>query len=317
MLAYSGGLGTSVAIPWLADTYSAEIITVTVDLGQGRDLEEVRDRALANGALRAHVLDVRYEFARDCIVRALKAGVLCEDGRPQAAPLGRPLVAQTLVTIARIEQTTTVAHGDRRSDGSPIDAAVRSLDPALTVVAPAREWTMTAEQEAAYAQQHAVALPVVAEPNGSRPSQSEPAFVDIAFERGAPVAINGVTMHPLDLIGSLEIIAGARGTARVERVDPVALAALDTAHRELQQATITGAKALKSAAAVADEYRQIIRDGSWFGPRRAALDADVDRLQTPVTGIVRLKVFNGDSTVVECHPSATVKPKTIRLTTKH
>src|SRR5580704_6047768 len=131
VLAYSGGPDTSAAIPWLAETYGADVITVTIDLGQGRDLEEVRDRALANGALRAHVLDVRYEFARDCIVRALKAGVLCEDGMPLASELGRPLVAQTLVTIAGIEQAGAVAHGARHAGVSPIETAVRALDPAI------------------------------------------------------------------------------------------------------------------------------------------------------------------------------------------
>src|SRR6202040_4378375 len=111
VLAYSGGLDTSVAIPWLKEQYSAEIIAVTMDLGQGRELEEVRDRALATGAVRAHVLDLREEFARDYALRALKAGALYEDRYPMAAPLGRSLIAQKLVEIAALEQATAVAHG--------------------------------------------------------------------------------------------------------------------------------------------------------------------------------------------------------------
>jgi argininosuccinate synthase len=111
VLAYSGGLDTSVAIPWMAERYDAEIIAVTMDLGQGRELEDVRDRALATGAVRAHVLDLREEFARDYALRALKAGALYEDRYPMAEALGRPLIAQKLVEIAALEQATAVAHG--------------------------------------------------------------------------------------------------------------------------------------------------------------------------------------------------------------
>jgi argininosuccinate synthase len=307
VLAYSGGLDTSIAIPWLADTYGAEIIAVTIDLGQGRDLEEVRDRALANGALRAHVMDVRYEFARDFIVRALKAGVLCRDGAPLASALGRPLIAQTLVTIAHIEQAASVAHGDRDVHASPIELAVRALDPALTVIAPVREWGMTGEQLADYARQRSLALPIVLAADGEAPrsagSPDEPAFVDIRFERGAPMAINGVAMHPLDLIGSLDIIAGAHGVGRVEKVEPSALLALHTAHQELSRAMVTGAAA-RASAALGEQYRQVVRDGSWFGPARLRLDAEVDALQTPVSGVIRLKLFKGDSTIVDCKPGA-------------
>src|SRR3954453_15329952 len=111
VLAYSGGLDTSVAIPWLKEKYDAEIIAVTMDLGQGKELEEVRDRALATGAVRAHVLDVREEFARDFIVRSVKADPLYEGRSPLATALGRPLIARKLVDIAGIEQATAIAHG--------------------------------------------------------------------------------------------------------------------------------------------------------------------------------------------------------------
>src|SRR3954470_21312069 len=108
VLAYSGGLDTSVAIPWLAETYHAEIIAVTIDLGQGRELEEVRDRALATGAVRAHVLDAREEFAHGYLVRGLKAGATAADGSPTGAALARPLIARQLVQIAAIEQATAI-----------------------------------------------------------------------------------------------------------------------------------------------------------------------------------------------------------------
>ena len=133
VLAYSGGLETSIAIPWLGNGRGAEVIAVTVDLGQGMDvLEEIRDRALATGALRAHVVDARDSFARDYILRALKAGILGELS-PVAATLAHPLIAQKTVEIANIEQATTVAHGDPAGRQSPLDRTIRELDPALDV----------------------------------------------------------------------------------------------------------------------------------------------------------------------------------------
>ena len=148
VLAFSGGLATSVAIPWLAERYGAEVIAVTIDLGQGRELEEVRDRALATGAVRAHVLDARDEFAHRYIVRGLKADATGPDGAPIGPALGHPLIAQQLVQIAGIEQATAIAHAGK---GAAIDAAARTLNPVLRVLAPARDWTMTAPQQLEYA----------------------------------------------------------------------------------------------------------------------------------------------------------------------
>ena len=161
VLAYSGGLDTSVAIPWMAERYDAEIIAVTMDLGQGRELEEVRDRALATGAVRAHVLDLREEFARDYALRALKAGALHEDRDPMAAALGRPLIAQKLVEIAVLEQATAVAHGCTATghDQVRLDAATRALNPSLKIIAPARVWSMTRAEEIEYARARGIPAP--------------------------------------------------------------------------------------------------------------------------------------------------------------
>src|SRR5437762_6155995 len=137
VLAYSGGLDTSVAIPWLAEKYGAEIVAVTMDLGQGTGLEDVRDSALAAGAVRAHVLDVREEFARDYVLRALQADAIYEDRNPLGTALGRPLMAQKLLEIAAIERAAAIAHG---CTGKGFDIAARTLNPAMVVVAPARDW---------------------------------------------------------------------------------------------------------------------------------------------------------------------------------
>ncbi|HEY1910307.1 MAG TPA: argininosuccinate synthase domain-containing protein [Vicinamibacterales bacterium] len=309
VLAYSGELDTSIAIPWLAETYGAEVIAVTIDLGQGKDLEAVRDRALGSGALRAHVLDLRDEFARDFIVRALKAGVLCREGAPLTAALSWPLIAQTLVTIAHIEDATAVAHGDSNVHQTPLDAAILALDPALKVIAPAREWAMTADQQLDYARQRGLTRPTIGG-DGSvtlrgPAAPDEPAFADIVFDRGAPVAINGVAMPPLDLIGSFDIIAGVHGTARVEKMDPAALVALHTAHHELHKATVgADAKRASKAVRLGEQYLEIIRSGAWRSPARQALDVEIDALEARVNGTVRLELLKGRATLAACRPQA-------------
>jgi argininosuccinate synthase len=254
VLAYSGGLDTSVAIPWLAERYRAEVIAVTLDLGQGKGLEEVRDRALASGAVRAHVLDVREEFAREYVLRSLKAGAICEDRDPMATSLGRPLIVQKLVAIAEIEEATAIAHGcmGHGNHQARIDLTVRALNPALKVIAPARDWGMTRSEKIDYARDRHVPVPATAdspdrpdrtdsnlwgrsieygvpedpwtEPpedvytltKSSRECPDEPASVEIVFDCGVPTAINGVAMPFVELIGSLTIIAGAHGVGRID-----------------------------------------------------------------------------------------------------
>ncbi len=296
VLAYSGGLETSIAIPWLAERHAAEIIAVTIDLGQGKEvLEEIRDRALATGALRAHVVDVRDAFARDYLVRALKTGLLA-DRSPIAASLAHPLIAQKVVEIATIEQATTLAHGDPAGITSPLDRTIRALDPALTVLAPAGAWAMTRDAQVDYARQRHVMLPVplsglgdrASAPRGTGALRGEPAYVDIAIERGVPVGVNGVTMPLLDLIGSLGIIAGAHGVG--------SLAALQTAHAALEQAAVATPGEFSSPR-VAEPYLRVLREGAWFTPVRHALDAHVDAVQEQVSGSVRLTLFAGDCAV--------------------
>ena len=249
VLAYSGGLDTSVAIPWLAGKYGAEIVAVTLDLGQGKGLEDVRDRALAGGAVRAHVLDVREEFARDYVLRALQADAMYEDRYPMATALGRPLIASKLVEIAAIEQAAAIAHG---STGQGFDFAARALNPAIVVVAPARDWGMTRSEEIEYARTRGISVPATVDSPYStdanlwgrsiewealddvwteppeeiytltrRPADcpDEAAYVELTFERGVPTAINGVAMPLVELVASLGTIAGAHGVGRIDMVE--------------------------------------------------------------------------------------------------
>ena len=345
VLAYSGGLDTSVAIPWLREKYRADIIAVTVDLGQGSGLEAIRDRALAAGAVRAHVLDAREEFVSDYVLRSLKADALYEDRYPMATSLGRPLIARKLVEIANIEQAPAIAHGCTAggNDQVRLEVAARALNPAIQVIAPACEWGITQPEEIEYARAHAIPVPAtiespyridanlwgraiqfgVLEELWTEPPEDiytltkspaecleQPAYVEIAFDRGVPTEINGVEMPLLDLIGSLATIAGAHGVGRIDMVEnrlvgiksrevyeaPAAVV-LHAAHKELQQ-MVTTRDADRFARTVSLQYVDTVCDGLWFTPLREALDAYVDKVQERVTGVIRMKLFKGGCGIV-------------------
>jgi argininosuccinate synthase len=298
VLAYSGGIETSIAIPWLAARHGAEIIALTVDLGQGKEvLEEIRDRALATGALRAHVVDARDAFARDYVLRALKAGILANRSTVGVA-LAHPLIAQKTIEIANIEQAPIVAHGDAAGRESPLDRTIRALDPTATVLAPAGEWGMTKDEQLEYARERHVMLPVELSGLTDRLSAvrtpavtaGEPASVSIAFEGGVPVGVNGVSMPLVDLIGSLAIIAGAHGLT--------SLAALHTAHDALERAAVANRGAYSSPQ-IAELYLAILRRGEWFTAARQSLDTEADAIQQQVAGSVRLTLSAGDCAVAD------------------
>jgi argininosuccinate synthase len=309
VLAYGGGLAESIAIPWLAERYGAEVIAVTMDLGQGKEvLEEIRDRALATGALRAHVIDARDVYLRDAILRGLRAGMLWHRGASMAAALAVPLIAEKLVEVARIEHASAVAHADADGRTAPLDRVLRAIDPSLDVKAPVDEWTMAPEQHVEYARQRHVLLP--AEMSGgvavrTAPVVREPAVIDVTFERGTPVATNRVMMAIGDLVASLDILAAAHG------VSAAAFGILHIAHEALQAAALP-AHAHEFSGQIADQYVRVLREGSWFTPLRHALDACMDVMQQRVSGTVRLKLFNGDCAVVAAEP-APLQPLTIAL----
>src|SRR5688572_19979627 len=345
ILAYSGGLDTSVAIPWLSDRFDAEIIAVTMDLGQGKELDDVRERALAVGAKRAHVIDLREEFARDYILPALQAGALYEGKYPLATALGRPLIAKHLVEIGRIEGSKTIAHGctGKGNDQVRIDVSARALEPQVKVIAPARIWGLTRPEEIQYAKERNIPVPATVDSPYSTDSNlwgrsiecgcledpwCEPpddiytltkspaeapdraAYVEIEFEKGVPVKINGVAMGLVELISSLETIAGAHGVGRLDMVEnrlvgiksreiyeaPAAVA-LHTAHKELEMMVIPRdlERVKRQLGAV---YADLVYNGLWFTPTREAIDAFVAKVQERVTGTVRLKFFKGDCRVV-------------------
>ena len=343
VLAFSGGLDTAVAIPWLAETYGAEVVTVTLDVGQGRELVDVRERALAGGALRAHVIDAREEFAREYILPSLQAGALYENGYPLATALGRPLIAKRLVEIARMEGATAIAHGciGKINDQVRIEVSARGIDPDIRIIAVAREWGMSRAEEIEYARSHNIAIPplgpystdsnlwgrsiecgVLEDPWAEPPEDiytltrapkqcpDEPAYVDIEFEAGVPVRTNAVEMPILEMIESLEIIAGAHGVGRIDMMEnrlvgiksreiyeaPAAVV-LHMAHQELEKLVIPrDLERVKHD--LARVYADLVYNGLWFSITRDAIDALVRSIQPRVTGTIRLKLFKGDCRVV-------------------
>ena len=254
VLAYSGGLDTSVAIRWLQEQYGADIATLTMDLGGQVDLEAARQRALDIGAIRADVMDARDEFVRDFVWPALRAGAIYEGVYPLATALGRPLIAKHLVRIALEEGASGIAHGctGKGNDQVRFDVSAAALAPAIKVVAPAREWGMTRDDEIAYAKERDIPLdlnkrssystdenlwgrsieagdledPWVEPPEeayawtvsvGAAPD--EPRYVEVRFAEGVPVAIDGEELGGVALIELLNEAAGAHGVGRIDHVE--------------------------------------------------------------------------------------------------
>ena len=254
VLAYSGGLDTSVAIPWLKEAKGTDVVAVTVDVGQPVNLERVRQKALASGAASAYVADARAEFAREFILPALRANALYEGVYPLSTALARPLIARHLVEVARKEGAQFVAHGctGKGNDQVRFDLSTTGLAPDLEVVAPAREWDMNREEEIAYAAAHQVAVDatksspystdenlwgrsvecgILEDPSVEPPEEvygwttspaaapETPAYVTVTFEEGVPVALGGRDLPLQDLIVELNRTAGAHGVGRIDHLE--------------------------------------------------------------------------------------------------
>ena len=337
VLAYSGDVDTSLAVSWLADRSRVEVVTVTLDLGGHAELAGIRDRALAQGAARAHVLDVRERFASGFILPVLQAGAVW--GRPTLArPLGQACIAKHLLEIARIEGASLVAHGSA-DRAAPLDALLASLDSQIEVLAPVRVWGLTPAEKSSLARSRGIPIPAsadrhaggnllgriaacaVEDPWQDAPDDlytltrspllapDEPALVELSFERGVPVRINDAPMPLVELIQSLDTIAGAHGVGRSDRVwhsgrpasceivEAPAATGLDAAHRALQ-AFVTPPDLERLAADLSARYADLVEQGRWYTPAREAIDALVAKVQERVTGTVRLVFFKGSCRVV-------------------
>lgn len=341
MCAYSGGLDTSVMIPWMKERYGAEIITYTGDLGQGEDLDGVRKKALDTGASVAIVDDLRERFVEEFLWPAVKAGAVYEGVYPLHTAFGRPLLAQRMVEVAREHGADAVAHGcsGKGNDQIRFEVTFRALAPDLGIVAPLREWEFkTREQEMDYAIEHDIPLPISKENPYSidqnlwgcaiecgeledlwteppadawimtkDPSNAPRGSVElvIRFVRGVPVAIDGREMGGVELIEYLNDLAGTFGVGRIDMVEnrvvglksreiyeAPAATLLHMAHTELERICFDRAT-FNYKRKVSQDYANIVYDGTWFGPLRAALQAFIEHTQRPISGEVHIRVSAG------------------------
>jgi argininosuccinate synthase len=344
VLAYSGGLDTSVAIRWLAEK-GYDVVALTIDLGEKKDLDAIQKRALRVGAVAAYVVDGKVPFLRDFVWPSLQAGALYEKQYPLATALGRPLIAALLVQIARREGAQGVAHGctGKGNDQVRFDVTTAALAPELKVVAPVREWGMNREDEIEYAREHGIEVPasvespystdenlwgrsveagILEDPWEEPPAEvyewtadpqrcaERPAYVEIRFDQGVPVALDGDRLPAVELVERLNAFGGANGVGRIDHLEnrligiksreiyeaPAAVLLLQ-AHQALEDITLTKDVA-RFKDLVAGPWAQIVYYGHWFSPLREALYAFVAQTQRHVSGDVRLKLFRGSSSVV-------------------
>lgn len=340
VLAYSGGLDTSVLIPWLREKYGFDVITLTANLGSERDLPAIREKALRTGASDAFVEDAREIFVRFFCWPALQAGALYEGVYPLATALARPLIAKLLVDVAHRVGARAVAHGctGKGNDQVRFDVAVAALDPTLRIVAPVRDYRMRRDEEIIYAKEHNIPIPVDIESPYSidenlwgrsveagpledpwaeppedafawtcAPTQApdEPVYVEIEFDQGIPVALDGVPSDGVELITQLNRIGGAHGVGRIDHIEnrligiksreiyeaPAAVI-LHAAHAELEKMTLSKDQA-RFKARVAAEIADLIYNGQWFSALHQDLAAFVASSQRYVSGVVRVKLFKG------------------------
>lgn len=345
VLAYSGGLDTSAAIKWIKEKYGTDVITVTIDVGNEKDFTLVKEKAINAGALKAIVIDAKDSYVNEFIFPALKANAFYEGEYPLATALSRPLMARLMVEIARQEGANTIAHGctGKGNDQVRFEVSIAALAPEIQTLAPAREWGMTREETIAYAKKHGIPVPVtvkspysvdaavwgrsiecgILEDPWNEPPQDayemtvsvdqapeKPEYIEIDFEEGIPVALNGAAMGGLDLIQKLNVVAGGHGVGRIDMVEnrlvgiksreiyeaPAAVTLLK-AHHGLE-ALVLSKPQMNFKSRVSQEYADLIYNGLWFSSHREDLAVYVDSTQRYVTGTVRVKLHKGNATVV-------------------
>src|SRR2546430_16120480 len=346
VLAYSGGLDTSVAVAWLRETYGFEVVTCTGDLGSVKDLAVVQEKAIASGARKAIVQDAKDAFVEYFVWPGLQADALYQDRYPLATALGRPLLAKLLVDAARAEGARYVAHGctGKGNDQVRFDLAVGALAPDLTVIAPLRGgMNMTRDEEIDYAKKHGIPVEAtkkspysvdmnlwgrsieagaLEDPWGAPPrdvfqwtvdpeeAPAKPREIEIGFDEGIPVTIDGAKVESVDLVGRLNDLAGKHGVGRIDMVEdrlvgiksreiyeaPAAVL-LHQAHRALESLVLTK-EALRFKAQVGREYAELVYNGLWFSAHHQDLAAYVRSTQRFVTGKVRVRLDRSTATVV-------------------
>ncbi len=346
VLAYSGGLDTSVAIPWLKDKGYDEIIAVCLNVGQpGADMDFIQKKALEVGAAESYAIDAQDEFADKYVAPVIKANALYEGDYPLVSALSRPLIIDHLVKIAHDHGATAIAHGStgKGNDQVRFEAAIHALDPDMKIEAPIRDFHWSREEEIDYAKDHNVPVPIgkkspysidcnlwgraneagiLENPWNQAPDDAwgmsvspeeapdEATFLDLTFEKGLPVAINGTPMPLATLIKNLNQIAGDNGIGRIDKIEnrmvgiksrevyeAPGAAVIMTAHHELENLTLERDIAHYKPL-IEQQITNMIYEAKWITPLFDALMAFVDETQKNVNGVVKMKLYKGNVTAV-------------------
>ena len=342
VLAYSGGLDTSVILKWLAEKYEAEIIAYVADLGQGEDLDEVREKAIKTGASEVYIEDLKEEFVRDFVFPAIKACAVYEGTYLMGTSLARPLIAKRQIEIAKKENAFAVSHGatGKGNDQVRFELTYYALDPDIKVIAPWREWDLNSRSSLLeYAKKRGIPVPVtvekpyscdrnllhisyeggILEDPWSEPPENmfemtvsperapdEAQYIDIDFEKGVSVRVDGKDLSAAKLLDTLNKIGGANGVGRVDLVENrfVGMKSrgvyetpggtiLHVAHRALESITMDR-EVMRLRDSLMPKIAELIYYGFWYSPEMEMLKAAVEESQKSVTGTVRLKIYKGN-----------------------
>jgi len=345
VLAYSGGLDTSVAIHWLQVNYDLDVIAVAINVGQPASTDDIVARALRNGAIKAEFVDAKDEFVDEYVWPALKANAVYQNIYPLSTAIARPVIAKRLVEVAKREGAKYIAHGctAKGNDQVRFDVGIVSMDPDLKIIAPMREWVMTREEEIEYAQKNNIEIIVKKDSPYSRDENlwgascecglledawaeppagvwihtvdpekapNTPTYIEIGFEKGIPVSIDGKKMNGAALIEKLDKIAGDNSIGRIDHVEdrligiksretyecPAAVT-LIAAHRGIEALTLPR-DVIEYKRGLEHKFCELVYNGLWFGGLTKPINAFIDSTQEYVTGTVRLKLFKGNVTVV-------------------
>jgi argininosuccinate synthase len=347
LLLYSGGLDTSVMLKWIQDRYEAEVVTLTVNLGQpGEDYAAIEGKARTLGAVDCHLVDAREEFAREYVVPAIKANALYGGGYPLFTALGRPLIAKLAVEHARLAGCDTIAHGctGKGNDQVRIEATVATLAPELRTIAPVRSWQMGREEEIVYAREHGIPVkggtesaPYSIDDNLwgrssegrwieeldhapeddvfgllTRPEDApeQPQVLEIAFERGIPVALDGERLELVELLERAAAIGARHGVGIVDQLEDrivglkvrdiyevPAAAILLPAHQDLERLVCT-IHQNQFKGALDRQWAYLVYAGLWWEPLRGDLEAYMDSVNAQVSGTIGVKLYKGHARVV-------------------
>jgi argininosuccinate synthase len=346
VLAYSGGVDTSVCIPYLKQEWCVEeVITLAADLGQGDELEPIRQKALNSGASVSLVEDAKEIFVRDYAFPAIQANALYESRYPVSTALARPLIAKLLVQAAEKYGADAVAHGctGKGNDQVRFDVSIAALNPNLKVLAPAREWGMSREETIAYGEKFGIPTPVkksspysidlnllgrsieagpledpyhepaeevFAMTKAIADTPNQPEYLEIGFEQGIPTMVDGKSFDPVELFQHLNQRVGNHGIGRTDMIEnrlvgiksreiyeTPALLVLIQAHRDLESLTLAK-DVTQYKRGMEETYANMVYNGLWYSPLKAALDAFIQKTQEQVSGTVRVKLFKGTAMIV-------------------